>query len=66
MKNTDDIIGNRTRELPACSAVPQPTAPPRGLFIRFNHYYHLSRNLNFHIFLVFSFVLIIIITYIGT
>ena len=22
-------IGNRTRDLPACSAVPQPTAPPR-------------------------------------
>jgi len=26
-KNT---IGNRTRDLPACSAVPQPTAPPRA------------------------------------
>ena len=25
-------IGNRNRELPACSAVPQPTAPPRALF----------------------------------
>ena len=29
MKNCNDTIGNRTRELPACSAVPQPTAPPR-------------------------------------
>jgi len=29
MKNTNDTIGNRTRDLPACSAVPQPTAPPR-------------------------------------
>jgi hypothetical protein len=29
MKNSNDIIGNRTRDLPACSAVPQPTAPPR-------------------------------------
>jgi hypothetical protein len=28
-KNSNDIIGNRTRDLPACSAVPQPTAPPR-------------------------------------
>jgi len=28
MKNSKDIIGNRTRYLPACSAVPQPTAPP--------------------------------------
>ena len=27
MKNSDDTIGIRTRDLPACSAVPQPTAP---------------------------------------
>jgi len=24
----DDIIGNRTRDLPACNAVLQPAAPP--------------------------------------
>ena len=30
MKNCNDTIGNRTRDLPACSAVPQPTAPPRA------------------------------------
>jgi hypothetical protein len=29
MKNSSDNIGNGTRDLPACSAVPQPTAPPR-------------------------------------
>ena len=28
MKKPNDRIGNRTRDLPACSAVPQPTAPP--------------------------------------
>jgi hypothetical protein len=28
VKNSD-TIGNRTRDLPACSAVPQPIAPPR-------------------------------------
>ena len=28
MKNSNDTIGNRTRDLPACSAVLQPTAPP--------------------------------------
>ena len=28
MKNSNGTIGNRTRELPACSVVPQPTAPP--------------------------------------
>ena len=30
VKNSNDSIGNRTRDLPACNAVPQPTAPPRG------------------------------------
>ena len=29
MKNSNGTIGNRTRDLPAFSAVPQPTAPPR-------------------------------------
>jgi len=29
MKNSNDTIGNRNPNLPACSAVPQLTAPPR-------------------------------------
>jgi len=29
MKNSNDTIGNQTRDLPACSVVTQPTAPPR-------------------------------------
>jgi hypothetical protein len=32
MKNSSDTIGNRTRDLPACSTVPQQTAPPRASF----------------------------------
>jgi hypothetical protein len=28
MKNPDDPTGSRTREFPACSSGPQPTAPP--------------------------------------
>jgi hypothetical protein len=32
IKNPNDAIGNGTRDLPACSAVPQPTAPPRAFF----------------------------------
>jgi hypothetical protein len=28
MKNSNDTIGNRTRDLLACSAMPQTTAPP--------------------------------------
>ena len=31
MKNSVDTVENRTRDLPTCSAVPQPTAPPRAL-----------------------------------
>ena len=31
IKNTNDPIGNLNRDLPAYSAVPQPTAPPRAL-----------------------------------
>jgi len=30
MKKSNDTIGNRTRDLPACSTVPQPTALPRA------------------------------------
>jgi len=29
MKNSNDNIWNRTSDLPACSAMPQPTAPLR-------------------------------------
>ena len=29
MKNSSDFVGNRNRYLPACSAVPHTTAPPR-------------------------------------
>ena len=32
MKNSDDTIENRTRDFPACGALPQPTAPPRAPF----------------------------------
>ena len=32
-KISNDTIGNRTRDLPAFSAVPQPTAPPRTALI---------------------------------
>jgi hypothetical protein len=30
MKNSNDTIRNRTPDLPAVSALPQPTAPPRA------------------------------------
>jgi hypothetical protein len=30
MKNSNDTIGNGARDLPVCSPVPKPTAPPRA------------------------------------
>ena len=30
MKNSNDTTRNRNRDSPACSAVPQPNAPPRA------------------------------------
>ena len=35
MKSSNVTIGNRTRDLPACIAVPQSTAPPRAPPIHF-------------------------------
>jgi hypothetical protein len=32
MKNSNDTIGNGTRDLPTCTAVPQPTALLRAPF----------------------------------
>ena len=34
MKKSNDTIRNRNRDLLACSAVPQPTAPPRAPYLR--------------------------------
>jgi hypothetical protein len=34
MKNSNDTIGNRTRDLPDGSAVSQPAAPPRAPSIK--------------------------------
>jgi len=33
MKNSNDTIENRTRDIPACSAVPKPTALPRCVLL---------------------------------
>jgi hypothetical protein len=38
-KNFTDLIRNRTRDLPACSIVPQPTMLPRDV-----NYVHLCRS----------------------
>ena len=33
MKNFSDTIGNQSRDIPSCNAVPQPTAPLQALHI---------------------------------
>jgi hypothetical protein len=33
LKKSNDLIGIRTRDLPACSVVPQPTTLPRAPII---------------------------------
>jgi len=41
MKNTNDTIGDRTHDLPTCSAVPQPNALPRApIYIYIYIYIH--------------------------
>jgi hypothetical protein len=37
MKNSNDTIGNRTRDLPVCSAVPEQIAPLRAHTIFHNN-----------------------------
>jgi hypothetical protein len=47
MKDANDTLGNRTRDLPACGAVPEPTAPAGAptLTIRLPNPGH---NINLH------------------
>jgi hypothetical protein len=42
MKNFSDTIGNRTCDLPVCSAVPQTTAPSRAAWLKNLQYVDLS------------------------
>ena len=39
MKNSSDTIGNQTRDLPTCSAVPQPTALPCAPYLCCRFFY---------------------------
>ena len=47
MKHSNDTIGNRTRDLCTCSAVPQPTAPLM-LFVVLTKPYVFAHNMNPH------------------
>ena len=39
MNNSSDTIWNWSRDLPACSALPKPTAPPRAPYVSVLHGY---------------------------
>ena len=45
MKNSNNTIENRTRELPGCRTVPQTTAPPRAPIITRSFYKLKNRTL---------------------
>jgi len=53
MRNSSDTIGNWTRNLPACSAVPQKTAPPRAPSFHV-HYKYLATYVHTFMFGVVS------------
>jgi hypothetical protein len=55
IKNFNNKIGKQTRDLPACSAVTQPTEPPRNPChaSRFRNYYY---KIDHGLFLKYSFV----------
>ena len=42
MKNSNDTIGNRTRDLPTCSTVPQPTVPRHAPGIQYMRCYKVT------------------------
>jgi hypothetical protein len=48
MSNSTNTTGNRTRDLPACSAVPQPTAPPRAPIFIIHAYYNYIINARYN------------------
>jgi hypothetical protein len=44
LKKNNDLIGIRTRYLPACSIVPQPTMLPRAPNVKYNYLYNLINS----------------------
>jgi len=57
-------MGNRTHDLPACSALPQPTVPPRApqvLHIASIYHYYWSQIVRKY-FIIIIIIIIIIIT----
>jgi hypothetical protein len=54
MKNSNDTIGNRTRDLPVLSAVPQPTAPPRPRIVEVVVYIWVLKTLDVDFLLVWK------------
>jgi hypothetical protein len=49
LKKFNDLVGNRTRDLPACSMVPQPTTLPRAPFLFILSIYYSPVILSFDV-----------------
>jgi hypothetical protein len=58
MKNSNDTVGNQTRDLPTCSAVSQPTALPRAPILYISNQYSVFRTVQLF-FDIFSYLLAI-------
>jgi hypothetical protein len=52
IKNSNDTIGNRTHDLSAFSAVPQPTAPPRAyIYIYIYRYIYIFMYTHIYVYI---------------
>jgi hypothetical protein len=49
MRNPNKPIGNRTRNLPVCSVVPQPTALPSTRDVLLNRFKYIVRIVFFYV-----------------
>jgi hypothetical protein len=54
MKNSSETIGNRTRNLPGCSTIPQPTGPLRVPLLNGAYTNFKSQNIYLYILSLFS------------
>jgi heme/copper-type cytochrome/quinol oxidase subunit 2 len=63
MKNSNDTIGNRTRDLPTCSAVPKPTALPNNNSSSFSNYNNIVIIIIVLVIAVVVVVVVVVVVY---
>jgi hypothetical protein len=57
IEKSNDLIGNQTRDLPACSMVPQPTTLPRALLFQYS--LRVTRSKNRYLYLLHKYTVTI-------